>query len=216
MTSSATQVGHEVIDIQERFSLLRDLPGKAEFIYRANRHLLLRSTYVGAAGSVTNSRILFVGDAPGEVEENERIPFRGAAGLLLRELIAEAGIKDPAFTNIVKYRPAASRAQLVGPQEENRHPTKEEFAVFMPLLEIEKLVFDVSVVVAVGAQAATALKGSEVKITRDRGEIFIWKSTAVIPILHPSFLIHKNQLHRGPQRQETVADLKTASATVEN
>lgn len=205
-----------MIDIQRRFSLLRELPGKAEVIYGANRHLLLRPEYVGPEGLVTRSRILFVGDAPGEVEEKERIPFCGASGALLRELIAEAGISDPAFTYITKHRPAISRAQLTGPQEDNRHPNKEELAVFMPLLEYEKLIFDVGVIVTVGAQASTALKGSEVKITRDRGEIFIWNSTAVIPILHPSFLIHKNQAKRGPQRQETVDDLKTASATVEN
>ncbi len=73
-----------------------------------------------------NAKIMFVGEAPGRNEAKTGKPFCGAAGKILNELLASAGIKRPDvyITNIVKDRP-----------QENRDPTVEEIKIYGTLLD---------------------------------------------------------------------------------
>ena len=70
--------------------------------------------------------ILFIGEAPGKNEDEQGLPFVGAAGKFLDEMLAGLNYKrDQVYiTNIVKYRPP-----------DNRDPLPEEKAAFLPYLE---------------------------------------------------------------------------------
>jgi DNA polymerase len=54
-----------------------------------------------------NAEIVFIGEAPGKNEDEQGIPFVGAAGKFLNEMLAQANLErgDVYITNIVKYRP---------------------------------------------------------------------------------------------------------------
>src|SRR5207237_10552963 len=58
-----------------------------------------------------DAEIVFVGEAPGKNEDEQGLPFVGAAGRFLDEMLAGIGLKraDVYITNIVKYRPPESR-----------------------------------------------------------------------------------------------------------
>ena len=72
------------------------------------------------------AKIMFVGEAPGRNEAKTGRPFCGAAGKILDELLASAGIdrKDIYITNIVKDRPPS-----------NRDPLPEEIKIYGPFLD---------------------------------------------------------------------------------
>ena len=69
--------------------------------------------------------IVFIGEAPGKQEDERGLPFVGAAGKFLNEMLAQAGMtrSDVYITNIVKYRPP-----------NNRDPEPEEKRQFWPYL----------------------------------------------------------------------------------
>ena len=73
-----------------------------------------------------DSDLVFVGEAPGKHEDLQGIPFVGAAGKFLNEMLEMIGLsrKDIYITNIVKYRPP-----------NNRDPLPEEKSAFLPYLE---------------------------------------------------------------------------------
>src|SRR3982751_6480627 len=70
--------------------------------------------------------LVFIGEAPGKNEDEQGLPFVGAAGKFLEEMLNLIGLKrsDVYITNIVKYRPP-----------ENRDPLPDEKAAFLPFLK---------------------------------------------------------------------------------
>lgn len=91
-----------------------------------------------------NARIMFVGEAPGRNEAKTGKPFCGAAGRILDELLASAGVKrsDVYVTNIVKDRP-----------QENRDPTPEEIKIYGPLLDKQIEIIKPKVIATLGRYA---------------------------------------------------------------
>lgn len=92
--------------------------------------------------------IVFIGEAPGQKEDEQGIPFVGAAGKFLNEMLASIGLErqDIYITNIVKCRPP-----------NNRDPLPEEIEEFWPwLLEQIKLI-NPTLVVTLGRHSLSAL-----------------------------------------------------------
>ena len=87
------------------------------------------------------SEIVFIGEAPGKNEDLQGIPFVGAAGKFLNEMLAMIDLKreDIYITNIVKYRPP-----------DNRDPFPDEKSAFMPYLESQLEVIQPKLVVTLG------------------------------------------------------------------
>ena len=85
--------------------------------------------------------IVFIGEAPGKKEDETGLPFVGAAGRFLDEMLAMIGLerKDIYITNIVKYRPP-----------NNRDPLPEEKAAFLPYLRSQLEVIQPKLVVTLG------------------------------------------------------------------
>src|SRR3954451_7038510 len=73
-----------------------------------------------------NADIVFIGEAPGKNEDEQGLPFVGASGKFLSEMLESIGLqrKDIYITNIVKYRPP-----------NNRDPLPEEKKEFLPYLQ---------------------------------------------------------------------------------
>jgi uracil-DNA glycosylase family 4 len=85
--------------------------------------------------------IVLIGEAPGKNEDEQGLPFVGAAGKFLDEMLESAGIKrsDVYITNIVKYRPP-----------NNRDPEPDEKAAFWPYLVRQLDVIQPKIVVTLG------------------------------------------------------------------
>ncbi len=73
-----------------------------------------------------NADIIFIGEAPGKREDEQGLPFVGASGKFLNEMLASINLRREQvyITNIVKYRPP-----------NNRDPLPDEKAAFLPYLE---------------------------------------------------------------------------------
>lgn len=95
---------------------------------------------VFGAGS-PNADIVFIGEAPGKNEDQQGLPFVGAAGKFLNEMLAMVDLQreDVYITNIVKYRPP-----------NNRDPLPDEKAAFLPYLQAQLEVIQPKVVVTLG------------------------------------------------------------------
>lgn len=88
-----------------------------------------------------NADIVFIGEAPGKNEDIQGIPFVGAAGKFLNEMLEMIGMNrdDIYITNIVKYRPP-----------NNRDPLPEEKQAFLPFLEAQLQVIQPKLVITLG------------------------------------------------------------------
>src|SRR3990167_9634089 len=129
---------------------------------------------VEAVGPLT-AKIVIVGEAPGQDEEREGIPFIGESGQLLNRLMTDVGIKrdDCYITNVCKVRPPSNkmeRLEELGLKVEDFYP--ELF------LEIRKV--RPNVIIALGGTALKALC-EETEITKWRGSILSFDGIKVIP-----------------------------------
>jgi len=88
--------------------------------------------------------ILFIGEAPGKNEDEQGIPFVGAAGKFLSEMLDGIGLRreDIYITNVVKYRPP-----------NNRDPLPEEIAACMPWLHEQIKIIEPKMIVTLGRHA---------------------------------------------------------------
>ena len=133
-----------------------------------------------------NSKIMFIGEAPGANEDEEGLPFVGRAGLLLDKMLAAIDLdrKKVYISNIINYRPP-----------ENRRPTDEEIKRYLPFITKHIEIIDPKIVVLLGSTAMNALIGNEVVISKMRGKWIEKKfgncKTSVIVTFHPAFLMRQ-------------------------
>ncbi|MEK7065721.1 MAG: uracil-DNA glycosylase [Patescibacteria group bacterium] len=143
---------------------------------------LQESNLVFGEGS-PDCEALFIGEAPGLNENEQKRPFVGRAGQLLRTSIRELGWKeaDVYITNIVKRRPP-----------ENRDPSPEEIDSYKPYLTRQIEIIRPKVIVPLGRFSMNYFLPLA-KITRDQGKLFRLPtgqagagSWFVVPMLHPA------------------------------
>ncbi len=127
--------------------------------------------------------ILFIGEGPGRDEEAYGRPFIGKSGQLLRRFLDHYRIKNYYITNVVACRSCAPRLDGAGNvmfsrgfnnspprvKYQDQPPTKEQTAACAPRVYEEIYMADPVLIVALGGEAASFLKGSSVKITQSRG-----------------------------------------------
>jgi DNA polymerase len=134
------------------------------------------------------SKILFVGEQPGNEEDLTGKPFVGPAGRLFDSALAEAGIdrKQTYVTNVVKHFKWEPR----GKRRIHKKPNAQEISACRPWLEAEIALVKPKVIVALGATAAQALLGPKFRVTKQRGE-FIESTLApyVMATVHPSSIL---------------------------
>lgn len=148
----------------------------------------------------TDADIVFIGEAPGKQEDIQGLPFVGASGRFLNEMLAAADMKrsDVYITNIVKYRPP-----------NNRDPLPEEKREFWPYLLRQLEIIQPKVVITLGRHSGAAFI-PELQISRDHGRarkvIYHGQEFLVIPLYHPAAA-----LYNGSMRQVLIDDFLTAA-----
>lgn len=150
----------------------------------------LRETMVFSTGN-PEAELMFVGEAPGYQEEQQREPFVGPAGQKLDDIIKAMGLSRSQvyISNIVKFRPAIS-----GQTTNNRKPTAEEMASCMSFIRAEVEIVKPRCIVALGGSAGEGLLGLSGSVTAMRGK---WHEFGGIPVrvtYHPSYLLRSNSV----------------------
>jgi len=133
-----------------------------------------------------NASIMFVGEAPGFYEDKQGIPFVGAAGKLLNELLESAGLSrtDIYIANVIKCRPP-----------DNRDPLPDEVETCKPFLFQQIETIKPKVVCTLGNFAMQTLLGKKVGIMKMRGQVFQVQDFFVFPLLHPAAALHQGNLN---------------------
>jgi uracil-DNA glycosylase len=154
-----------------------------------------------------SASLVLVGEQPGDREDIVGKPFVGPAGRILDEALEAAGIsRSSAYvTNVVKHfkwRPSGNRRL-------HQTPRANEIEACKPWLEAEIAVVKPKALVCLGATAAKALLGSQVRITRDRGRpLESDLAPLTIATAHPSAILRlRDDAERRAAREELVADL---------
>ena len=136
--------------------------------------------------------IIFIGEAPGKKEDESGEPFVGAAGNFLNTMLASIHLERPDtyITNIVKYRPP-----------DNRDPSSEEKAAFLPFLFAQLDVINPKVIITLGRhstacfipdQQISDIHGQPVQVEIPvSGTIRTW---TVLPLYHPAAALYNGGL----------------------
>jgi uracil-DNA glycosylase len=124
--------------------------------------------------------LMFIGEAPGFHEDKQGEPFVGAAGQLLNRMLAEVEIRreDVFINNVILCRPPG-----------NRDPLPDELEACKPWLDERIALIDPAVIVTLGNWATRYILGSQVSISRVRGQRFPWNGRTVIPTFHPAAIL---------------------------
>ena len=146
----------------------------------------------------SNSKIMIVGEGPGEKEDQMGKPFVGDAGSLLNKMLSAINVKRESvyITNVVNYRPP-----------NNRKPTVAEINRYSKFLIEHILIIDPKILIIMGSTAMEALVGSNLKISKERGK---WKDILLknktflsIITFHPAYLLRQPE-----QKKYSWSDLK--------
>lgn len=160
------------------------------------------------------SRLMLVGEIPGDQEDRAGKPFVGPAGRLLDEALAAARIErtDAYVTNVVKHFKWEPR----GRRRLHRTPTASEVAACLPWLELEIALVAPEVLVCLGGTAVHALIGRDVRVSTARGRFAesAW-APRVTATVHPSALLRiRDPDERRRALGELVADLAFARSAL--
>ena len=135
-----------------------------------------RTQVVWADGNL-DADLLFIGEAPGFHEDQQGLPFVGAAGQLLDTLLSEIGLDrtTAAIVNVIKCRPPG-----------NRDPLPDEIEACKPYLEAQLEHMKPKVIVTLGNFATRFILEEPIGITRARGRMYRRREAVVVPTFHPA------------------------------
>jgi DNA polymerase len=124
--------------------------------------------------------LMFVGEAPGREEDEQGLPFVGAAGQLLTKIIEAMGTtrEEVYIVNTVACRPP-----------ENRNPEPDEVAACRPFLQEQIRLVAPRVIVTLGTFATQAILETDQPISRLRGNWQVAHGARVMPTFHPAYLL---------------------------
>lgn len=157
--------------------------------------LAAQATQLVMGDGNVNAEIVFIGEAPGKKEDEQGLPFVGASGKFLNEMLAGAGLQraDVYITNIVKYRPPG-----------NRDPSKDEKQAFWPYLLRQLEIIDPKVIITLGRHSMSSFlptaKIGEVhghaireKVIYHDGRTHEW---LIVPLYHPAAALYNGSLRQ--------------------
>ncbi len=163
-----------------------------------------RHNAVFADGNPKTASVVLIGEAPGENEDLQGIPFVGRAGKLLNEFLNEAGLSreiDFYIINTVKCRPP-----------KNRVPTEIEKEACRLFLISQIEIIEPRIILLCGATALKSFYKGKSTISKIRGEIFDveikGKKYPAMPIFHPSYLLRNHSTAEDSPRYLMLKDLK--------
>jgi len=155
-----------------------------------------------------SAEVVLVGEQPGDKEDLAGRPFVGPAGQLLDRCLEEAGVERARcyLTNAVKH----FKFQLRGGRRLHARPSAGEVQRCAWWLGAELDLLKPTLVVALGATAASSLLGSRVRVLRDRGRVLHAAGHCdILVTIHPSALLRiSERAQREKSRLAFVADLR--------
>ena len=193
----------------EKIFLLDKL--KKKIVKNLNDDLSKNATNLVFGKGNPDSKILFIGEAPGEKEDLQGLPFVGSAGKQLDKLLQTINltIDDIYIANILKYRPP-----------KNRDPTKNEIKEHAPYLLEQIKIIGPKIIVTLGNYSTKFVLGGfnvdnmeevpGISATRGKPKKLNIKqeiSFFVLPIFHPAALLYRPAL-----REITLQDFKKLKA----
>jgi uracil-DNA glycosylase family 4 len=133
-----------------------------------------------------DSSLVFIGEAPGKNEDLQGVPFIGAAGKFLNEMLAMIDLRreDIYITNIVKYRP-----------QNNRDPLSTEKEAFMPFLKSQLEVIQPDLVVTLGRHSLNCFL-PDLQISQAHGKPKRYKGLVYLPLFHPAAALYNGALRQ--------------------
>lgn len=131
------------------------------------------------------ARIMIVGEAPGKNEDEQGVPFVGAAGQLLNKLLATIAIPrgEVYITNIIKCRPPA-----------NRDPLPDEVVACSPYLDQQVALIRPAVILLLGRHAVQRLLPGSDGISKIHGSLVERGDRAYVPLYHPAAALYNGFL----------------------
>ena len=145
---------------------------------------------------------MFVGEAPGQNEDEQGLPFVGRAGKLLDAMIAALGMsrEETFIANVIKCRPPG-----------NRDPLPEEVAACEPYLHQQLDLVRPRVIIALGRISAQALLKTTEPLGKMRGRVYQYgqHATPLVVTYHPAYLLRSPE-----QKHKTWQDLLLARSLV--
>ena len=155
------------------------------------------SKIVFADGNI-ESKVMIVGEGPGQKEDELGKPFVGDAGILLNKMLKAINIErnQVYITNVVNYRPP-----------NNRKPEPSEITRYSKFLREHVSIIDPKILILMGSTAMESLFGSNIKISKERGK---WKDIIInnknylcMITFHPAYLLRQPE-----NKKYSWADLK--------
>ena len=145
---------------------------------------------------------MLVGEAPGQHEDEQGLPFVGNAGLLLTEMLRAIGLtrEEVFITNILKCRPPI-----------NRDPHADEVENCINYLQRQQKLIQPKVILALGRIAAQTLLKTDEPLARLRGKVHTFNNTPVVVVYHPVYLLRYLQ-----EKRNAWLDLQLAIQTVKD
>ena len=145
---------------------------------------------------------MLVGEAPGQHEDEQGLPFVGNAGLLLTEMLRAIGLtrEEVFITNILKCRPP-----------NNRDPHADEVESCNDYLQRQQALIKPKIILAIGRIAAQTLLKTDEPLARLRGKVHAFNNTPVVVVYHPAYLLRSL-----PEKRKAWQDLTHAMQTIKN
>ena len=151
-----------------------------------NCELEKSSTNIVFSDGNPNAKIMIIGEGPGANEDLEGVPFIGRTGELLDKMLFSINLdRDNVYiSNVVNYRPP-----------ENRNPTEEEIARYLPYLVRHIEIINPQILVLLGSTAFNTIIDNDKVISDARGKWIEKKigscTTSIIASFHPAFLMRQ-------------------------
>jgi len=172
------------LSVAERRESLKELLAQTRACVRCAELAATRRTVVFGAGNA-DADLMFVGEAPGASEDEQGLPFVGAAGKLLEKLLGEIGLQraDVFIANTLKCRPPG-----------NRDPQPVEIDNCREYLYRQVELIQPRVICTLGNFSTKLLRGDPTGITRLHGQpevLAIGRRTVrLYPIFHPAAALY--------------------------
>jgi DNA polymerase len=146
-----------------------------------------RKTYVFGEGRA-DGPVMVIGEAPGADEDDQGLPFVGAAGQLLNSMLAAIGLdrkKNVFIANILKCRPP-----------ENRNPESSEIITCLPIIKKQIDIIKPKAILLLGRIAAHSLLSATDSIAAMRGKTHLYNNIPSMVIYHPAALLRNPEYKR--------------------
>ena len=178
MTSAAATTDGTTETAEARRAALEEIAAEVRACTRC-RLSQTRTNAVPGEGH-PDTEVVFVGEGPGQTEDQQGRPFVGRAGQFLDQLLLSIGFPRESvyICNVLKCRPPA-----------NRDPEPDEVEACSPYLYRQVELIAPKVILAVGTFSAQTLLGSRGPISRLRGRVHRFRGIDLVPTYHPAALL---------------------------